>query len=97
MYYETHAGCVVIIHWCRRRFPVFIYAHVSIWARKLGDIEEEVCQISIRMPGRPFSVSRGICRTIVLVNSLAVRTITCVCGGLHKLVGVKWEFDGSPF
>ena len=50
-----------------------------------------------RMPGRLLSISIGIGRTIVLAESLYVRTITCGCGGLHKLVGVKWEFDGSPF
>ena len=58
-------------------------------AIKLGDIEEEVCPISIRIPGRPLSISRGIGRTIVMLGGLSVRRITCGCGGLHKLVGVK--------
>ena len=97
MYYATHAGYVVIIHWCRRRLPVFINAHVYICVRKLGDIEEEVYPILSGMPGRPLSISRCIGRTIVLVKSLDVRMITCGCGGLQKSVGVKWEFDGSPF
>ena len=47
MYSATHSGYVVIIHWCRRSLPVFIDAHVSIWAIKLGDIEEEICPISV--------------------------------------------------
>ena len=70
---------------------------MSIWERELGDIEEEVCKISSRMPGRPLYILRGIVCTIILVKSLAVRTITCGCDGLQKLVGVKWEFDGSTF
>ena len=81
VYSATHSGYVVIIHWCRRRLPVFIDAHVSIWARNLGDIEEEVCIISSRMPGRTLSISGGIGRTIVLAKSLDVRNITCRCGG----------------
>ena len=64
--------------------PVFINAHVCIWEINLGYIEEEVCPISSRMPGSPLLISRGIGRTIVLVKSLAVSTITCGCGGLHK-------------
>ena len=82
MYYATHAGYVVIIHWCRMRLPVFIDAHVYIWARNLGDIEEDFCPFLSRMPRSPLSISRGIGRTLVLVNSLVVRTITCGCGGL---------------
>ena len=93
----THAGCILIIHWCRRRFSVFINAHVYIWVRTLGNIEEEFCTILIRIPGRPLSILRGIGRTIILVNILSVRMITCGCDGLQKLVGVKWEFDISPF
>ena len=89
MYSETHAGYVVIIHWCIRRLQIFINAHVYIWARKLGDIEEEVCPILSRMPGRLLLISRGIWRTIVLAKSLYIRTMTCGCGGLQKLVGVK--------
>ena len=97
MYSVTHTWYVVIIYWCRRGLTVFIYAHVSIWARKLGDIEEELYPIYIRMSGRLLSISRDIVHTIVLVNILAVRAITCGCCGLQKLVGVKWEFDGIPF
>ena len=70
---------------------------MSIWERKLGDIEEDVCPISSSMPGRPLLVSRGIGRIIVMVESLAVRMIICGCVGLQKLVGVKWSFNGSPF
>ena len=97
MYYATRAGYVVIIHWCRRRLPVLINAHVYICVRKLGDIEEEACPISSRMPGRPLSISRGIGRAIVLMKSFSVKKIPCGCGGLHTFLGVKWEFDGSPF
>ena len=97
MYYATNAGYIVIIHWCRRRFPVLINAHVYICVRKLGDIEEEVCPISSRTTGRPLSISRGIGRAIVLMKSFFVNTIPCGCGVMHTLVGVKWEFDGSPF
>ena len=86
MYYATHAWYAVIIHWCRRRLPVFIDAHVSIWARKLGDIEDEICPILSRMPGKLLLILRGIGHIIVLVKSLAVRTITCGCGGLQELV-----------
>ena len=97
MYSESHAGYVVMIHWCRKRLTIFIDAHVSIWAVKLGDIEEEVCPISIKMHGGPLSISRVIGRTIVLVQNFSVRTIICSCGGLQKLEGVKWEFYRSPF
>ena len=87
----------MIIHSFRRRLPVLIDAHVSIWARKLGDIEEDVFPISIRMTGMLLSISRGIGRKIVPMKSLAVSTITCGCGGLKKLVGVKWDFERIPF
>ena len=87
----------MIIHWCWRSLPIFINAHVSIWTGKLGDIEEDVFPILSRMPRRPLSISRGTGRIILLVKSLDVRTITCGYGGLQKLAGVKWEFDGSPF
>ena len=79
----------MIIHLCRSKFSVFIDVHVSIWERKLGDIEEEVYPILSGMPGRPLSISRCIGRTIVLVKILAVSTITCGCVGLQKLVVLK--------
>ena len=68
MYSASYAGYIVITHWCRRRLPVLINVHVSIWSRKLGDIEEEVCLILSSIPGRPLAVLRGIRRTIVLVK-----------------------------
>ena len=77
--------------------PVLINAHVSMWERQLGDIEEEVCPIPSRMSRGSLSISRRIECTILLVESLAIRTIPCGCGDLQKLVDVKWEFDGSQF
>ena len=76
---------------------VFINVHVYICVRKLGDIEEEACPILSRMTGRPLSISRGIGRAIVPMKSFSVKTIPCGCGVIQKLLGVKWEFDGSPF
>ena len=61
-----------------------------------SSIRQQTCVLS-RMPGRLLSILIGIGRTIVLVTSLAVRTITGGCGDMHKLVDVKWEFDKSPF